>query len=218
MPTHRGIKVSLNSQFDVRTIPEYPPPASTTDRTTSQAHLHAETHDAQQRQTISPIKLAEPNTTPPILDVYISTIPASQFWISYEIDSKEIIRSTDSGRYDENDDNVPAPEYVYFKLLLNGECVVSWGVGTEHEWKGKTMWALGQGNCVFRGDGSLAKKGFFFSAQSSQQQQQQKLQHSELLEKDDGVFEIRVFRARGRKRTGRVSRPLSGVGEDGNVE
>ena len=67
------------------------------------------------------------DTTTATVSTYIPNYPGSQFWLAYAI----------------------APPYppnalYYFKLLVNGVEVVSWGVDEEDEFKGKTMFALSE--------------------------------------------------------------------------
>ena len=65
MPTYRSIAVSLISQFDVLTIPEYEPPTDCND------------------PFVSFPPLIDPDHS--LVSVYIPTYPSSQFWISYSI-------------------------------------------------------------------------------------------------------------------------------------
>ena len=65
MPTYRSIIISLISQFDILTIPEYAPPSTPND-------------------PFSPSPtLVEPDLS--LVSVYIPTYPSSQFWLSYNI-------------------------------------------------------------------------------------------------------------------------------------
>lgn len=64
MPTYRSITISLISQFDLFTIPEYPPPPTSKD------------------PFFTVPTLVSPNG---VVSVYIPTYPSSQFWISYSI-------------------------------------------------------------------------------------------------------------------------------------
>ena len=65
MPTYRSITISLISQFDILTIPEYAPPATPTDPFSNAPTLVNADHS--------------------LVSVYIPTYPSSQFWISYSI-------------------------------------------------------------------------------------------------------------------------------------
>ncbi|KAF6237127.1 hypothetical protein HO173_004595 [Letharia columbiana] len=65
MPTYRSITISLVSQFDILTIPEYAPPTTPTDPFSNAPTLVNPDHS--------------------LVSVYIPTYPSSQFWISYSI-------------------------------------------------------------------------------------------------------------------------------------
>lgn len=65
MPTYRSITISLISQFDILTIPEYAPPTTSTDPFSSAPTLVNPDHS--------------------LVSVYIPTYPSSQFWLSYSI-------------------------------------------------------------------------------------------------------------------------------------
>ena len=88
-------------------------------------------------------------------------------------------------------------KYMFFKLILDDECIVSWGVGEAEEWKGKTMWAF------FRGEDhggwrTVDKRSFFFRPAG-----------------DDQDFDILAYRARGRRRTCRQFDEMPPAGEKG---
>lgn len=148
----------LESQFDADTIPEAAIPVSDTTVT---------------------------SYDPRLVDVYVPSYLASQFWISYTINPAMLAPAA-----------VPT-KYIFFKLILDGECIVSWGVGEAEEWKGKTMWAF------FRGEDhgswrTVDKRAFFFRATG-----------------DDQDFEILAYRARGRRRACRQFNELPPMGEQG---
>ncbi|MCJ1468571.1 hypothetical protein MMC07_007200 [Pseudocyphellaria aurata] len=65
MPTYRSITISLVSQFDIMTIPEYAPPTA-----------------PKKSSSALPV-LVNPDLS--VVSVYIPTYPSSQFWISYSI-------------------------------------------------------------------------------------------------------------------------------------
>lgn len=65
MPTYRSITISLVSQFDILTIPEYAPPATPTDPFSNAPTLVDPDHS--------------------LVSIYIPIYPSSQFWISYSI-------------------------------------------------------------------------------------------------------------------------------------
>ncbi|CAD0093679.1 unnamed protein product [Aureobasidium mustum] len=164
MPAAEGIVLTLESQFDADTIPEAAIPVSDT-------------------------TLASDN--PRLVDVYVPSYLASQFWISYTINPAMLAPAL-----------APAPtqtptKYIFFKLILDGECIVSWGVGEAEGWKGKTMWAF------FRSEDqggwrAVDKRAFFFRATG-----------------DDQDFDILAYRARGRRRACRQFDDMPPMGQQG---
>lgn len=123
----------------------------------------------------------------PIFDVYVQSCPNSQFWVAYEVDP-EIVRITD-----------PRTAYVYFKLFINGN-VVKWGIGDREHWSGKTMFALCQSGRTAGADRVIEKKGLFFGAPSDAVEGEKE---------EEGVIEVKIYRARARKRVGSVMDSIS---------
>ena len=60
-----------------------------------------------------------------LVTVYLPTYPSSQFWLRYSIAPP-----------------YPPKAMYYFKLFLNGKCVVSWGCGEEDGYRGRTVFGL----------------------------------------------------------------------------
>ncbi|KAK3723519.1 hypothetical protein LTR37_001771 [Vermiconidia calcicola] len=161
MPTYRGVTVSLQSQYDAVTIPEYLP------STSGSPNLeHKDDYQSQHRQSSNARNV----------DLLIPTYPSSQFWISYRC-------------------RVPQPRapgwadvrFYYFKLYVSGRCVLSWGVGEDDNWSGKTVFGLFDAGTDFGGKKIVEMRGLFFPGTN------------EKLHAGSG-FEIRVFRAKARKR------------------
>jgi len=120
-----------------------------------------------------------------IVDVYVPSYLGSQFWLSYTVNPAMLAPA-----------HAPT-KYMFFKLILDDECIVSWGVGEAEEWKGKTMWAF------FRGEDhggwrTVDKRSFFFRPAG-----------------DDQDFDILAYRARGRRRTCRQFDEMPPAGEKG---
>ncbi|OCK75284.1 hypothetical protein K432DRAFT_362360 [Lepidopterella palustris CBS 459.81] len=112
MPNFRTISISLRSQYDVDSIPEFDPPDK----------------NAKARFSTTPLIPSLPKAideTTSTASVYIPVYPSSQFWVCYNISPP-----------------VHPGTYFFFKLFINGAHVVSWGCGKEAQWKGKTMFAL----------------------------------------------------------------------------
>src|ERR1700755_400102 len=109
MPTYRSINLELHSQFDIETLPEFfPRPQSYYAGRGNSTHI--------------PSPFDEKTST---CSVYISVIPASQFWIVYSISPP-----------------IPEEQQFLFKLFINGAHIVSWSTGRSDNWKGRTMFAL----------------------------------------------------------------------------
>lgn len=178
MPTFRGVSVNLESQYDIMVLPEYPPP-----EVPLLPYHEGASHTLQTKTSISSFKAScspslshESATSPQIVEIYVPLYPASQFWISYGIAPSALSKA------------VAQTRFVYFKLIMSGRCVVSWGAGEDEQWKGKTMWGLFRGGSSngWVGRKAVEKKGFFFQGGDVEQE-----------------FEVQVFRARGRRRVSR---------------
>ncbi|GIZ40347.1 hypothetical protein CKM354_000369000 [Cercospora kikuchii] len=158
MPEQRGISISLQSQYDALSLPEFPAPVPT----------------ATPSNELSPQNLPnhEPNQTS-IVEAYTPIYPGSQFWIVFRCSQ-------------------PAEEirYYYFKLFLGGRCVLSWGCGKKNGWHGRVGFGIfeSSGNDL-AGYPLLEKRAFVFSNMREAN--------------EGGSFEIRVYRAIGRKRQDR---------------
>lgn len=104
------------------------------------------------------------------VDVYIPSYTASQFWIRYACNT------TTQG---------PDTRFYYFKLYVAGNFVVAWGCGAQDEWMGETLFVPSDARSA--DNGSRQKLGLFFP-------------HDVETTPDVPAFEIRVYRARARKR------------------
>jgi hypothetical protein len=150
MPIYRSISISLISQFDIKTIPEFPVVESATDA--------GNETDSQTR------RLDEEELLGPRVTVYAPIYTGSQFWIRYSVARP-----------------VPRDSFFFFKLFINGKPVTSWGVGEEEQWKGKAVFTLENlsASMIY---GRWRRRNFFFGKEDA-----------------DGLIELRVFRANGRK-------------------
>lgn len=233
MPSFRGITLQLHSQFDGLTLPEYtsslpaplppsPPPRhgkhqdDLDDSPISDegfAFGNNEKRNAFRRQERRDEGLVEVSEDK-VVHVYVPVYPFSQFWVGYEVDLREMMEviAEEEGnrglahRYDaEGQDEI---KFVYFKLLVNGENIVEWGTRArlDHDdcangtCRGKVMFALFQ-----RPDEqakALEKRGFFFQGRVEDDEDDGIVDCKE----EEGVIEVRVYRARGRRRIGRKAR------------
>ncbi|KAL9639943.1 MAG: hypothetical protein Q9164_000612, partial [Protoblastenia rupestris] len=169
MPTYRSITLSLISQYDILTIPEYAPPTYPNDPFSTAPTLVDTEHC--------------------LVSVYIPTYPSSQFWLSYSISPPH-----------------PPKLLYYFKLYINGQETVCWGCGEDDGYKGKTMFGL-YDTGITRGKKPVIEHRV--------------LCFTPLRAEDDvapnslsNVMEIRVFRAKGRKRVSPELRPFHGPPSD----
>ena len=110
------------------------------------------------------------------ITVYIPTYPSSQFWLCYSISPP-----------------IPPKQLFYFKLYLNGACVLSWGCGEEDGYAGKTMFGLFDSGETFFGQPAIEKRLLCFSNENG------KLPDLSFNNLQD-VMEIEVFRSKGRQR------------------
>ncbi|KAL8698149.1 MAG: hypothetical protein Q9224_001987 [Gallowayella concinna] len=120
------------------------------------------------------------STSPALVDnslvsCYVPTYPLSQFWFSYSISAPH-----------------PPKAWYYFKLFINGASVVSWGCGERNGFKGSTMYGLFDSGDRWMGMPDVAARAFTFASDATTQQ----ARNNTLGQ----VMEIRVYRARGRKR------------------
>lgn len=104
------------------------------------------------------------------IDTYIPNYAASQFWIRYACDTT---------------DEEPDTRFYYFKLYLGGEFIVAWGCGAQDGWMGETLFVPSE----MRSDnqGPRGRLGLFFPPDGE-------------ATSDVPTFEIRIYRARARKR------------------
>ena len=172
MPTCGGVTVSLQSQYDALTIPEYS--ASSSRLNEDPEHSPEETYTSPtDKFKHSPVDGKFSRTR--CIDVDIPILSASQFWICYSCSPFPLeLRGPDDMRY------------MYFKLYVDEKCIASWGVGESESWAGKMMYTLSSAGSDFEGKKIIEKRGLFFPKVS-------------VGSRSDG-FEIRTFRAQARRR------------------
>lgn len=183
MPTYRGVCISLQTQYDAASIPEYPP--LSVPLTPSPRKVHPSSN-------INSYKLTPPSDLnsgsydsslkpPQAAEVYIPIYQGAQFWIHYQCPEPP-------PHFDTSDPLMPIEtRFYYFKLYLRGKCVLSWGVGREDRWAGKVSFGIYNSGTDFDGRRILEKRGFFFKKE-------------ERTPDSDHGFEIKVFRSMGRRR------------------
>jgi hypothetical protein len=127
---------------------------------------------------------------PPLMDeetstcnVYVPVFAGSQFWISYIVEPP-----------------VPDDQYFVFKLFIDGSQIVNWSCGKKEQWKGKTMFGLFQQQDGSDGKRRIEKRVFRFTSTDRADTVADAFG-------PDAYMEIRVHRARGRKRIAREVEP-----------
>jgi len=196
MPIFKGVTVSLQSQYDARTIPERIVRSSSATAATFNSQVVGTDDEAHED--------FESSTT----DVSIPTYPNSQFWISYDCLPAAQQQQQEQENFHHKQDLAadthissagPTTRYFFFKLLANKTPIVSWGVGVKENWQGKTFFALQSAGSDFDGKGVVEKKGFFFPPVPTPDVDAASAgSKSEIAQAP--AFEISVFRALARRR------------------
>ncbi|KAF5873458.1 uncharacterized protein Bfra_004918 [Botrytis fragariae] len=184
MPAHKGIKLHVISQWELKMHPEFPHPESTQftfrspklDKEAFEGHGHS---PATKSNDSKADRLLGRQSS--IISVYIPSASGSRFFIRYNVGG-----AADQG------------PWFYFKLYMNGRHVTSWGTNTKNRPSGQVMralfepgveWDYKEGKTTYKNPGTEYRP-FFFSQEDG-----------DCAAADDGgLIEIKVFRARGRKR------------------
>lgn len=114
--------------------------------------------------------------------VYVPVFANSQFWLSYAVHPP-----------------VPEDQYFLFKLYINGAHIISWSTDKDDKWKGKTMFALFEGEDD-QGRMRVEKRVLCFAAPAAQDGK-----WDDVIGCFDerACLEVRVHRALGRSRVER---------------
>ncbi|TAQ85418.1 hypothetical protein B7494_g6270 [Chlorociboria aeruginascens] len=183
MPTHKGIQIAIISQLELKQHPEFPHPDS------SQFTFRSPNpnSDEAQLEDLLPSVAADSKADrllgrPSSISVYIPSLAGARFWIRYSILKAAFDVS----------------KWYYFKLLMNGRHIASWGTNSETNPHGQVMHALFEPShrWNFKDDGVVYKNNgtetrpFFFGNEVD----------GCSAANDGGLIEILVFRARGRNR------------------
>lgn len=183
MPTYRGVCISLQTQYDSASIPEYPPLSVTLTPSPRKVHPSSDinSYKLTPSSDLNSSSHGFSPQPPQAAEVYIPIYQGAQFWIHYQC--------PESPPQFGISDQLTAIEttFYYFKLYLRGKCVLSWGVGREDCWAGKVSFGIYNSGTDFDGRRILEKRGFFFK-------------NEEGTPDSDNGFEIKVFRSMGRRR------------------
>ncbi|CAL3972005.1 unnamed protein product [Diplocarpon coronariae] len=197
MPTHRGIEISIVSQVQLKTHPEFPHPESSqfTYRSPDPCRGPPKAYDWTPPSASSDSKADRLLGRQSVVSVYIPSMPATRFWIRYNIVEAAALHS----------------EWFYFKLFMNGRHITSWGTNANTRPSGQVMrglfepsdrWNYKHEGIVFKNMGTEARI-FIFGHEDEERS----------AASDGGLIEIMVFRARGRKR--RLPKPTDFKNQEG---
>ncbi|KAI9770071.1 MAG: hypothetical protein M1840_003521 [Geoglossum simile] len=119
MPTYRSITLSLISQYDFQSIPEYHLPSDDPSPPIGISDPNSKIH-GDPKEAYSPADDSNHS-----IGVCAPIFPNSQFWLSFDA-----VR--------------PAfpTEYYFFKFFVDGKHFNSWGIGEESDWRGKMVFGL----------------------------------------------------------------------------
>ncbi|CZS93168.1 uncharacterized protein RCO7_07817 [Rhynchosporium graminicola] len=190
MPTHRGIKISVVSQLELKLHPEFPHPESSqfTYRSPDLRKGATKFTDWTPPSASSDSKADRLLGRQSVVSVYIPSMPATRFWIRYNIVEAASTHS----------------DWFYFKLFMNGRLITSWGTNAKTKPSGQVMRGLFEpsGRWNYKHDGTVyhnmgtEARPFIFGYEEEDLS----------AANDGGLIEVMVFRARGRKR--RLQKPM----------
>lgn len=186
MPEYAGFSIALASQYDAATIPE-----SRVRVLSAPTHLDriaTESPGLGVQHSDKTFQDRGDGAKGTVVEACVPVWAGSQFWVCYACPPPSAGEDEDSQDEDVEKEVEEDVKYFYFKLYVSGRCVLSWGVGEEGKWKGKTMFGLFDGGRDFEGRRIVEKRGLFFP--------------NDVLgcRTDDDGFEIRIFRAKARRR------------------
>ncbi|KAL3419606.1 hypothetical protein PVAG01_08104 [Phlyctema vagabunda] len=172
MPIHKGVQISVISQWELSIHPEFPHPETSE---------HKKEFEEKKKRSIPTTALSE-SLVHSSVSVYIPSVKGARFWLRYSVLEPQAQEC----------------KLWYFKLYMNGRHISSWGIDTKQDTSGQVMRGLFEPSSRwnFKEKGRLYKrKGtesrpFFFSNQGEAQ--------SAAI--DGGSIMVIVYRAKGRRR------------------
>ncbi len=170
MPTQRRITIKLVSQFGAEDLPEYVP-GSALPYALPAGSPGSTTGPPRSGTSIDEPRLLYDQTTH-IVSVYVPAYPQSRFWVRYAIEEEPESSNT----------------CYFFKLFVNQEHVVSWGVGAKEKFTGKIMFVLSK---PLEGDTQGIERKTFQLGDRTQEG---------VVASNSTTLQILVYRAKGRKR------------------
>ncbi|KAI0124344.1 hypothetical protein BJ170DRAFT_674239 [Xylariales sp. AK1849] len=186
MPIFRGIEVSVVASTEAKKLTEYPHPDGSSVRLVSADDVHNGDDLSPRPSDTSVLSVGDPThqkKVNPRISVYIPSMPGEQFWLKYNV-----IRSPN-----------PAA-YLYFKMLMNGRLITSWGVLTDDEKNdppqrqisGTVVRALYEPGERWRNRGMVGIETRYFHFMPGLEKRS--------VAEDGGLIEVQVFRSKGRRR------------------
>lgn len=182
MPSLRGINVSVAVQPGPERLPEFPHPDASSVRILPVQHSPGFPGPQSRRASASPGSSSSSriHKTNPTVSVYIPSIPGAQFCIRYAVTRP------------------PEPHcHVFFKVLMNGRSVTSWGIDPAVHSSGSVMralyepcdkWHYKEAGVVLKRQG-IESRCFYFTSTPA----------AVPVADDGGLIEVHVFRAKGRR-------------------
>ncbi|KXJ92791.1 hypothetical protein Micbo1qcDRAFT_173947 [Microdochium bolleyi] len=186
MPRLRGVELSLVAGFGSRAVPEYPHPDASSVCVRPLANReHPLNSDGQTQLTaVSPAPQDSSlsfKKSHARVSVYVSSTPENEFRLRYAID------------------NSPAPaKIIFFKLLMNGRHIVSWGIDTTQRNEGTVARALYHPST--KQDNKRASREQPTTRIESRYFHFAPEREPKSAAEDGGLIEVRVFRCKGRQR------------------
>jgi hypothetical protein len=201
MPTHKGIKLSVVSQCELKIHPEFPHPESSqfTYRSPNLARtgLSRQPSSSASEDSKGDRLLGRQSS----VSVYIPSLSGksnnivcyfghkvhlphagARFWLTYNVEEAAVLHS----------------QWFYFKLYMNGRLITSWGTHGNTPPSGQVMrglfnpserWNYKAHDTIYKSMGTEARP-FYFAEEYEERS----------AADDGGLIEVQVFRARGRKR------------------
>ncbi|CAJ2507977.1 Uu.00g091630.m01.CDS01 [Anthostomella pinea] len=191
MPFFRGIEICVVASREAQKLPEYPHPDSasvrlrkagtTVDNLANRRHLSP---NSSTSPTASEAADPTRQKVNPRVSVYVPSLPGKQFYLRYQIHQSP-----------------PPSRCIFFKMIMNGRPITSWGLDTKSATTGavhKSLCEVGErwmeslGGDVDVGAAGLETRYFHFMLG---------IDKKSSVGEDGGLIEVQVFRSAGRKRT-----------------
>jgi hypothetical protein len=200
MPTHKGIKLNVVSQWELQIHPEFAHPDSSQFTVRSPNLKSSPTLDQSPELEVSDSKSDRILGRPSTVAVYIPSasgvlhnssilqedsatlVAGARFWLRYSITEAAAAISP----------------WYYFKLFMNGRHITSWGVNSATKPSGQVMrglfdpserWNYKDNGTVYKNNGTEVRPFFFVKEDGKRS-----------AADEGGFIEVFVFRARGRRR------------------